>query len=78
MLRLAIEADDACERLFSAMDKKIKQALTKERVKAVEHFYSLCHTSDAEKYPLCFPLRLDLRTTQCKVVEDGEGTAGMG
>ena len=29
VLRLAIEADDACERLFLAMDKKIKQELNK-------------------------------------------------
>ena len=29
VFRLAIEADDACERLFLAMDKKIKQELNK-------------------------------------------------
>ena len=78
VLRLAIEVDDACERLFLAMDKKIKQELNKERSKTVGHFYSLCHTSDAEKYPLCFPLRLDLRTTQFKIVQDGKVTSGMG
>ena len=78
VLRLAIEADDACERLFLAMDKKIKQELNKERSKTVEHFYSLCHTSDAENYPLCFPLRLDLRTAQFKIVQDGKVTSGMG
>ena len=78
VLRLAIEADDACERLFLAMDKKIKKELNKKRSKTVEHFYSLCHTSDAEKYPLCFPLRLDLRTTQFKIVQDGKVTSGMG
>ena len=60
------------------MGKKIKQELNKERSKTVEHFYSLCHTSDAEKYPLCFPLRLDLRTTQFKIVQDGKATSGMG
>ena len=37
VLRLAIEADDACERLFLAMDKMIKQELNKERSKTVEH-----------------------------------------
>ena len=78
VLRLAIEADDACERLFSAMDKKLTKQLNKERSKTVEHVYSLCHTSDAEKYPLCFPLRLDLRTTQFKIVQDGKVTSGMG
>ena len=78
VLRLAIEADDACERLFSTMYKKIKQQLNKERSKTVEHFYSLCHTSDAEKYPLCFPLRLDLRTPQLKNFQDGKVTSGMG
>ena len=78
VLRLAIEADDACERLFSTMDKKIKTQLDKERSKTVEIFFSLCHTSDAEKYPLCFPLRLDLRTTQSKIVQDGIVTSGMG
>ena len=35
-------------------------------------------TSDAEKYPLCFPLRLDLRTTQFTIVQDGKVTPGMG
>ena len=78
VLRLAVEADDACERLFSTMDKKIKKELNKGRSKTVEHFYSLCHTSDAEKYPLCFPLRLDLRTTQFKIVQDGKATSGKG
>ena len=78
VLRLAIEADDACERLFSAMGKHIKKQFNKGRSKTVEHFYSLCNTSDAEKYPLCFPLRLDLRTTQFKIVQDGTTTSGMG
>ena len=78
VLRLAVEADAACERLFSAMDRKIKKQLNKERAKTVENFYSMCHTSDAEKYPICFPIRLDLRTTQFKIVQDGKVVSGMG
>ena len=78
VLRLAIEADDACERLFTAMDTKVKRQLHKEHSTTLNDFYSLCHTSDAEKYPRCFPIRLDMRTTQFKIVQDGQVTSGMG